>query len=294
MLYNNEAMKGILVFLIITFLHTFSLAQGDNNQGLKSELLFNADVMINATEASSRIRAATTFNDLFEQYLSKNTIFQDSAAFFKYISILDSPKNEFKLITWLIKGDREYYDFKGYVVRPNGNITPLIKTELVSEDLEYSQSNHENWYGCLYYKMIPNKDTGGYILFGYDPNGLYDNQKIVDHMLVSSNSINFGAEIFEDKENLDTYKNRLVLRYSSDASVTVNYNLDMKMIVHDHLSQVMGFQPGQGPTAIPDGTYEGYYFKKGKWKYKEKLFNHIYDEAPRPQPVFKDTEDKSK
>ncbi len=288
-------MKGIMVLLIFMISTSFSYGQKEmSSLTLENDLLFYADVMINSSEASSRIRAANEFSELFSEYLMQNTIYQDSAAFFKYISILDAPKNQFKLITWLIKGDNENYDFNGFIVRPDGNVTTLNKTDIVSENLEYSQSSDENWYGCLYYKMIPNKDTGGYILFGYDPNGLYDNQKIIDHMMVSSNSVNFGAEIFEDKENLDTYKNRLVLKYSSDASVTVNYNKDMRMIVHDHLSQVMGFQSGQGPTAIPDGTYEGYYFNKGKWKYKEKLFNHIYDEAPRPQPVFKDVEDKSK
>ena len=287
-------MKVAFTILITLLSLSYSAAQGMGERELKDNLTFYADVMINASEASSRTFAAENFDELFDTYLQQKSIYTDSSDFFKYISILDTPDDKFKLVTWLIKGDNESYDFRGFVVRPDGSYIQLVKNDEVSQELEYSSSNHENWYGCLYYKMIPNKDTDGYVLFGYDPNGRFDNQKIVDHMYVKANSVDFGAEIFEDKDNLDTYKNRLVLKYSSDASVTVNYNVDMKMIVHDHLSEVMGLQAGQGPTAIPDGTYEGYYFEDGKWKYKEKLFNHVYDEAPRPQPVFKDTEDKSK
>ena len=66
------------------------------------------------------------------------------------------------------------------------------------------------------------------------------------------------------------------------------------MIVHDHLEYIMGLQAGQGPTFIPDGTYEGYYYKNSKWMYKEKMFDHMYEEdnPPRPKPVFQDKNSK--
>ena len=286
----------ILILLSIALIVSLNAQETVKESNLDADLLFYGDVMINGTIPSTRVRAGKHFEKLFNAYLQTTQPFTTESKFHDFISILEAPDNSFKLVTWLIKGDQEEYDFKGYIVRNDGNHIELKRAGQITEDLVYSFSSDKEWYGSLYYKIMKGPSKKSYMLFGYDPNGLYDNKKIVDHMTIDGNSITFGKEIFEDKDNRETYMNRLVLRYSSDASVNLNYNPDLNMIVHDHLEQVMGLQAGQGPTQIPDGTYEGYYLKKGKWMYKEKLFDHVYNEAPRPKPVFKATppQEKSK
>lgn len=288
---------GLVTFLVFGSVSLFSQEKASATS-LVDDMNFYADIMINALEPSTRVRAAQTFDNLFQDYLEKDNSFEKEEVFHKYISVLDAPDDDFRLISWLIKGDQEQYDFRGFISRPNGEHISFHRTTEVTEELVYSQSTDKEWYGCLYYRIMKGERDGEYIVFGFDPNGMYDNQKLVDHMLVTNDGVTFGQEIFEDKDNRETYMNRLVLTYSSDASVNLNYNVNMKMIVHDHLAQVMGFQEGQGPTHIPDGTYEGYFLENGKWLYKEKLFNHVYKdgEAPRPKPVFHESneEDKSK
>jgi hypothetical protein len=147
-----------------------------------------------------------------------------------------------------------------------------------------SLSNTE-WYGCLYYNLRKQNDDS-YLVFGFDASTALENRKIADVLTIKDDEVTLGSEIFEDKNNKGSYANRLVLDYASDANVNLNYNPSLKMIVHDHLIKRMGRLPGQGPVDLPDGSYEGYSYHDGKWIYKEKIFNHTYDEAPRPKPVL--------
>lgn len=288
-------MRLLFICTLIVGFTNVTLAQDEDRKALsslESELLFYGDVMVNAYESSSRLRAASEFESLFQKYLDSQLAFSREAEFHKFISILDAPDNTFKLITWMQRISDQSTDYSGYILSQNGNYTRLIRTESVTEDLEYSECTSESWYGCHYYRIM--KSERDYLLFGFDSNGKYDNQKIVDILSFDDNQIRFGKPVFEDKEDLGTYKNRLILSFSSDASVYLNFDSDLKMIVHDHLEPRLGLQPGQGPTNIPDGTYEGYKFKKGKWNYNKKLFDHVYETAPRPKPVFVTPQDEEK
>ncbi|MBT8189180.1 MAG: hypothetical protein KJO29_02030, partial [Bacteroidia bacterium] len=75
------------------------------------------------------------------------------------------------------------------------------------------------------------------------------------------------------------------------ATLQLNYNPGLKLIIHDHLIQRIGRIPGQGPVFLPDGTYEGYEFIEGIWMYREKIYDHTYDAAPRPKPVLGNKKD---
>lgn len=286
--------KSVTSILLLLSFFSMSGQEIDTGNGLETDLQFYADVMINALEPSSRIRASKEFDLLFDKYLETEKAFSIESDFHKFISILNAPDEKFKLVTWLIKGADETYDFRGHIIRTDGQHIELIRDGSMSEDLAFNSSSDKDWYGCLYYDIMNTDEKNKYLIFGIDPNGIYDNQKIVDVITVKEDGAEFGAELFEDKESKGTFMNRLILQYSSDAAVKLHYNKDLKMIVHPHLQSVMGFQPGQGPTRIPDGTYEGYYLKKGKWLYKEKLFDHVYEEAPRPQPVFMDSDEEDK
>lgn len=108
----------------------------------------------------------------------------------------------------------------------------------------------------------------------------------MDVLHIDEGEITLGGEFFEDRNSPGTYLERIMIRYSIDATANLNYNPGLKMIIHDHLIQRIGRMPGQGPVMLPDGTYEGYEWKDGKWQYVEKIYEHTYDEAPRPTPVL--------
>jgi len=279
-----------LATISIFMISLLASAQTETEQfDVDADLLFYGDVMVNGLEASTRIRAAAQFEKTFDYYLDTKGSLDESQPFAKFISILSSPSDEFKLVSWLVKEESGRSDYKGYIVFDD-RVVKLDRTSYIMEETAYSTSKTDNWYGCLYYSILP-FGKSSYLIFGYDAQSKYDHQKIVDVLTIEGSEIKFGAAVFEDKTEPGTYLNRIILSYSSDATVTLNYNPGLDVIMHDHLQQRMGQQAGQGPTFVPDGTYEGYKLEKGLWVYKKKLYDHVYENAPRPKPVFQEHSD---
>jgi len=262
-------------------------------QETDSDILFYADVMNNAFEGDNRIRAGKEFYNLFVMYMSDNSLEQlKESSFSKFIMVTNFPEENRALISWHIKGDDDVYDYKGFYCDQSGKLMEFNRTEALVSDMSYTISTTDDWYGALYYNIMK-LEKNKYLVFGLDANGTYDNQRILDVMTIGDDGIILGDEIFEDKDSPGTYVNRLIISYSSDASVSFKYDPTLKVIIHDHLEPRMGLQAGQGVTSIPDGTYEGYYEKGGKWLYKKKIFDHVYDEAPIPKPVQFDKPEKT-
>lgn len=287
-------MRTFAFVISIVFLSFISWGQEKSNQySLMDDLMFYGDAMINGVEASTRVRAANNFEKLFETYLSENKNVEAGLAVKKFISILPAPNDEFTLISWMIKGPESIAEYKGYLLIDN-QVIKLKRNSKLNAETASSTSTTEDWYGCLYYHIMEH-EKNSYLLFGLDGDGKYDNQKLVDVLTIDDKKVSFGAPIFEDPENLETYLNRLIISYSADAAVSLNYHEGLGVIMHDHMQARMGKLPGQGPTNIPDGTYEGYEKVNNKWHYIEKMYSHTYEEdnPPRPQPVFHDKpEDK--
>lgn len=275
------------ILLTIVLLGFGVFGYGQTEAELKKELFFYGDVMLNALEYENRSFAGDKFYDSFKLFLDNHNAFELSQGDIKTVSILSDEEELFKLMTWQVRHLENAAKCFGFVVYPDGSYVELMNTNNNLYDIEYEALNADNWYGALYYnllKLTPHK----YVVFGYKQIDRFRSAKILDVMFVKDGQVTFGEEIFEDKEDLDTYLNRVVLDYSSDAAVNLNYNPGLEMIIHDHLIQRMGQLEGQGPVNVPDGTYEGYVFEDDKWKYKEKVYSHSYGEnnAPRPKPVL--------
>jgi len=279
-------MKYLSVFILLN-LNLCAFAQRGIMQSSDQQLSFYADVMVSALEADHRSYAADMFYMHFVSLLDSSNVFNQDLSTFRTLSVLDAPDNRFKLISWQV--ERASYDFHYYafLVYKDGRYTELKDTRTIDPSMEFLPLGHSEWYGALYYNIIP-FDKDRYIVFGYNGYGRYDHVKICDVLDLSGEEAVLGASVFESEEEPGTYAQRLVLRYSSDATVNLNYNPGLKMIVMDHLTARMGQQNGQGPTMIPDGTYEAYERTGDKWKYISKLYNHSYGEnnAPRPKPVL--------
>ncbi|MBT8234421.1 MAG: hypothetical protein HKO66_15045 [Saprospiraceae bacterium] len=249
-------------------------------------MFFYGDAMHNLIEGKNRDFAGDQFYRAFNSYISDENGFALNPEDLKTISILTSEDASFKIFSWLVKGENASRYF-GFIIYPDGSFKELNSQNNLDSALAYASNTAEDWYGALYYNMMKLEENK-YLVFGYNEVSRFKKQKLVDVITINGDEIIFGEEIFEDKEDLGTYLNRIVLDYSADAGVNLNYNPSLEMIVHDHLTQRMGQLEGQGPTNVPDGTYEGYKLADGKWMYEEKLFNHSYGEnnAPRPKPVL--------
>ena len=260
-------------------------AQDSLDISLTNDLSFYSDVMVNASKADHRVRASQNFNQLFSRYIKKNNLFTSDLSYLEWISILQTEDNAFKLLSWQVEFDNDQFEYFGYLIYPDGSYHELKREPHSLDNLEGMQMSAEDWYGCLYYNIMK-FGLDKYIIFGYNKTGKWENMKIADVLSFEKGDPVFGYPAFEDHDELGTQVYRLVLRYSSDAAVNLNFNPGLNMIAHDHLIHRMGRIPGQGPVYLPDGTYEGYELVDSVWMYREKLFDHTYDEAPRPNPVF--------
>ncbi len=207
---------------------------------------------------------------------------------FRTLSVLESGDKRFRLISWQV--EQAAYDFKyyGFIVFEDGGYLELKHSRSPDISAQYMSLACEEWYGALYYNLMPVSDNE-YVVFGYNGHDRFDHIKIADVFVFSDeNELVMGKEVFEDREEPGSYNHRVILKYSSDASVNLNFNPGLNMIVMDHLTPRMGKQEGQGQTMFPDGTYEAYEPSEDKWKYISKLYDHSYGEnnAPRPKPVL--------
>ena len=171
----------------------------------------------------------------------------------------------------------------------DGKLTKLEEKE-ISSDPEYDVLYSDEWIGALYYNILTVNDGTStyYVLFGFNGYSKYNNLKVADVLTFEGDKPIFGAEIFvQSSENGRANKQtRLMLDYSGDSNVSLNYNPGLDMITHDHLIQRIGRIPGQGPTLLPDGSYVGWKWAGDHFEYVEKIYHQVLDEAPRPQPIL--------
>jgi len=209
----------------------------------------------------------------------------------EYLAKAYAPDSTFRLLTWFVKLDNGESRYFGTIQLNNGNndIIPFFqnKTEII--DIRNANLNPQKWYGAIYYNItkISDKKKDYYMLYGWDGGSFLSNKKILDVLYFEEDSIKLGAPIIQSKKG-DKPINRLILEYKKEATVSINYDEVLEMIVYDHTIPEDGKSFGMYPTYIPDGSYEALKFKNGMWQYVEKVFHQTQDEAPINVPLFED------
>ena len=81
-------------------------------------------------------------------------------------------------------------------MKKNGTVIELRDAHRNIKNSEYKTLNNRNWYGALYYKIIPLK-RGRYTLLGWNGKNGITTQKVIETMSLSRKSAKFGYAIFE-------------------------------------------------------------------------------------------------
>ncbi|MEZ4930672.1 MAG: hypothetical protein R2788_00895 [Saprospiraceae bacterium] len=208
------------------------------------------------------------------------------------VSILYPPDSTFRVFTWQLYVDVDDYRYYGAIQMNTSELKlfPLIDRSRQVESEEYDILSPDQWYGALYYniKQFDTPNGKDYLLFGFNGYSLFNKKKLIDVLHFENGNAQFGAPVFiqEDSETgAQTIRNRIVKEYSAEGTFQMNYDATFEKIIFDHLVE-MGGSYNQGLAAVPDGTYEGYILKDGKWVWEEKVFHEILEEAPRPEPIL--------
>lgn len=207
------------------------------------------------------------------------------------LSILSPPDSSFRIFTWQLFVNDSTYRYYGAIQLNNKDLQlfPLIDRSADMPGLpDREQLTPERWYGVIYYNLrqFDTKSGRKYLLMGYDALSFYDRRKVVDvlHFDPKGKPV-FGDDVFDRDGTVGPPIQRIFVEYSAEASIRVNWDEQYKVVLIDHMIP-MPSPYGSGVVQVPDGSYDALKFEKGRWKYIDKIFNDVMEEAPRPEPIL--------
>ena len=279
-----------ICLILFTLISLNSFAQKGNNKLIaeyEDTLKVMAYTIMNAeTEAEKRL-ANTAFITNLTEILQYEKSFK-----FPFDSLVTiarlSPKNaSFRIFNWLLKKDNGTYEYYALVHYHNKRqkryeIIPLVDNSANIRNPEQEDLDATNWYGGLYYQIAYIKKAGRkyYTLLSYDLNDGYSRKKIIDVMYFSGkNKIKFGLPIF--KQNKKESQKRVIIEYDARTSVSVKYHEKEKRIVFNHLVPPKKDLAGLEEYYTPEGTFNAYEYKQGKWWLKQDIDVRNTQKAPK-------------
>lgn len=289
-------MKKIIITIltIISSLNVFSQADEDFRFWEDSLIKLRLEVMRSPSE-EVRLSLNEDFMNLLEMVLLQDQSFEFTWDSVSNFAVTKSPDNLFKLFTWFVVKDDFTYENFGFIHVYNENrkkyiLYPLYDRKNTLSYPEYEIADINQWYGAVYYKIIPlvDKKTTYYTLLGWNGNDLFTNEKVIDVLqfdLNSNSPVIFGAKIFKDYTNKVA---RVILKYSKDATLSLKYEnqnyqintgkrdpktkkwiFDTKsanMIIFEQLIPPENGMPNIPSYLVPESSLnQGFIAEEGKW-----------------------------
>lgn len=255
--------------------------------------------IINDYDLPRRLRADSMFTKIFVRALKEPFSFQKTYDSLQYISVLTAPDQSFRIFTWQLMVNENLTRQHGAIQMNTADgrlkLFPLIDKSDITQNMADTIANHTGWIGAVYYKLLQNSfnNKNYYTLIGYDANNIRSEKKIIEVLHFENEKPIFGGNFFAKDTSKEQLKNkdisRYILEFKKFASPRLNYDSSLNLIVMEHLISQTN-EPKKKYTLIPDGDYEGFTWKDGKWVYIKKIFNEITPEGlpPTPDPVNKE------
>lgn len=273
-------MKKIFLIILIIFYSNSLLCQKGNTKLFREYedtlKIVASKIMYDKTEEEKN-KSNKYFIEILSEVLSYEKAFNFPFDSLITISRIYSPDKTFRIFTWILKKDNGNFTYYGIVhyhnkKRKKYEIIPLFDNSDNIRNPEDKELNANNWYGGLYYDIIYVKKTGRkfYTLLAWDGNDGYSTRKIIDVMYFSGkNKIKFGLPIF--KENKNTTHKRIILEYDSKSTITMRYDEKENRITFNHLIPARKDLLGLEEYYIPDGSFNSYNYRNGKWWFSKDI-----------------------
>lgn len=246
---------------------------------------FHSKIYSNKLEANKQFIAL--WNDILKDEKSLHYSF-DSLKKDNDISLLYSPDNKFRIITWNILRDDESHAYFGFIQVNNSKTTkkglfkkettaqydvfPLVdKSSAVTTNIETYVGEPSKWFGMLYYGSIIHSEDNYYTLTAWDGNNKLTCRKFIDILWFKPDGTpQFGKDVFKVPSK---FLKRMLFEYSSEVVMSLKYNESRKQLVFSHLAPntIESNRDGQSQYYGPDGTFDALSQKKGKWVLTEDI-----------------------
>jgi hypothetical protein len=270
-------MKKISLALFFLLKITFCSAQSIDSAGLK-HLHVLEDSLKNlgkkfgtGNEDVQRINANYTFIKTLVSALKTPGSYHYAFDSLKNISIINSPDDRFRLLTWHIADETGVYTFYGAIQLNSASLQlfPLQDYSTSLSNPEDSVTDNRKWFGAQYYKIIqPDAAAPFYTLLGWKGNTSQSTKKVIDVLSFKNGKPVLGMPIFAGNGKM---RSRVVFEFIAQAAMTLKYLPESHTIVFDHLSPADPKTAANPETYGPDMTYCGYKFTQGKWQYTDNL-----------------------
>jgi len=278
-IHQKRAMCSLFVFLLgFIFNQEILFAQSDQAfMVFQDSLQPLSKVILDLSKSEEeRISANTKFRTVLQNWLEK-----EGAENFNFDSVpsvarLEPEDKSFVIINWELPHSDGTFTYYAFVLHKDKNSKTQLLTELIDASAtikrpETALLKANQWFGAHYYKVVTVKRKGKiyYCLLGADWNDKLSKKKLIEILSFEKDgSLKFGAPIINyNKATL----HRLIFEYSSNVSMSLNYDEKSKRIIFDHLSPIEEALKGQYQFYAPDLSYDALKFKKGKWQHLENI-----------------------
>jgi hypothetical protein len=280
--------KQLFIFFIL-----FSIQFGNSQVDLaQRELLLNTK--LEALRAASNDDEIETLNIAFKNemlsFLKLEGAFSYPITKLKTIALLDSPDKLVRIINWNLEYSDMSYSYCGFVMRWDESNEEVKITELIDKLDPYTVKptgiiDAKNWYGALYYKILPIEYNGktDYTLLGWDGGTSESNFKIIDVLTFSGNNVKLGSPVFIKKKEV---LKRVVFEYSDKSSMSLKYEDKYDRIVFDHLSPESPSLAGVYSFYVPDFSYDAYIWDNESWVLNEDVITINNEEEKKNQTNY--------
>jgi hypothetical protein len=277
---------GILLFL------SFSAFASEDTLLISKEknLELKLSELRNAENDQQKFLLGKEFRDLMAEALNEKGAFTYSFSLLKTVGVIDSPDGEVRIVNWNVELDDQSQKYYGFVMKydfkkksvqltelqDNQFMMPIPKNEILSA---------EQWYGALYYKIIPIEKGSKklYTVLGWDGNTSMSNIKLIDVMYFNGTQVKFGSPIFK---YADRTEKRVLFEHSEKATMSLRYDPEYKRIIFDHLSPESASLEGFHAFYVPDLSLDAFLLDGSKWTFKEDVIGVNKEEDGNKMTVY--------
>lgn len=273
--------KSRLFTLLFFITCNFLLAQ--NNISL-AEIKQLSDSIVRGSSDSLKNSCNERLLVLLDSLLYNKETFTTNFDSAKSISVITSPDKTFRFYQWVMPVyETNSYKYFGFLQTFNSKKKTVNHFKLTDNTIEkesvISQSlNANNWYGAIYYTIVPTKvgKKKIYTLLGWRGNNLKTTIKVIDVLSFENDVPKFGMKIFSAEGKMlpmgsPAKSFRILFEYNATASMSLKYYKRKKQIVFDHIVPAKSSQKGMEEFYGPDFTLDAFVWKKGKWNGKPNI-----------------------
>ncbi|HOZ79091.1 MAG TPA: hypothetical protein PLY34_13940 [Ferruginibacter sp.] len=261
-------------------------------QAKEDSMKLYADKIITGQSMSIRFNNDSLFTRAFVKALKTPWSFNYPFDSLQTISKIYAPDSSFRIFTWQMVVSENLTRQHGAIQMKTADgslkIFPLIDKSDVTQNIIDTAANNKGWIGAVYYRIIQKRSSNQnyYTLLGYDENNLKSNRKIIEVLSFQNDEPVFGGRFFSYDEDsvFKSSNSRYIMEYKKTAGARLTFDEDLDMIILEHLVSETG-ETQKKWTYIPDGDYEGFKWKNGRWVHVEKVFNQITELGKEPVPM---------